>query len=354
MPGVCVMSSSTTDFGLLDDALALIQNRLEAHHVSHLLVARLTLDEFLQQPLPPHCIARPCPRRGPRVVVRGRRHAHQKRTVLAHWPEDDLVEASQPTMTCVLEGQVNIRIADYYVGCRTGDMLFIPAGLPKWGGLRPPVTSPPGKAYSKTLLFSPGLVNGQGLECSISCTRGNRRELSSPSESGWVKNLLVAQLFAGLSAELQNEEKGEVCFHLLNSLLLLLRRDLARGHFLSSWRFPASLPVTYKADSIRTAIEYIHDNLHKPLSIDILARHIGLSRTAFTQRFHAETGRSFKNYLTRQRLVHAQTLLQDTNLTIDKISELVGLSAGQLRSLFHQHHHCTPGEFRLKRKNVRN
>ena len=147
---------------------------------------------------------------------------------------------------------------------------------------------------------------------------------------------------------------SEVCFHLLSNLLLLLRRDLARGDFLTSWRIPVTSPVTHKADSIRTATEYIRNNLHKPLSIDTAARHIGLSRTAFTQRFHAETGQSFKTYLTGQRLAHAQTLLQDTNLAINEIGRLVGLSSGQLRLLFHQHHHCTPGEFRLSNKNGRN
>jgi AraC-like DNA-binding protein len=348
------MTASTPDFSLLDDALRTIQYRLEANGLGQLLVSRATLEEFLEQPLPPHCKARPCLRQGARVAVRGRRHIDQVRTVLARWPEDDLVEAAFPTIFCVLDGQADIRIADYSVHCRTGDMLFIPAGLPKWGGLRPPVAGSNKQAHCKILMFSPGLVNGQGLECGISYALGHHMEHGEAEENGWLKNLLVAQLFAGLSEELENEEKSEICFHFLSNLLLLLRRDLARGHFLTSWRTPVTAPITHKADSIRSATEYIRNNLQKPLSIDMAARHTGLSRTAFTQRFHKETGQSFKNYLTGQRLAHAQTLLGDTNLTINRISELVGLSPGQLRLLFQQHHHCTPGAFRLRKKNVRN
>jgi transcriptional regulator GlxA family with amidase domain len=80
---------------------------------------------------------------------------------------------------------------------------------------------------------------------------------------------------------------------------------------------------------------------------------VGLSRNVFVQQFRKETGESFLEYLTRQRLEQAKVLLCQSNLSIEVISGRIGLSSGQLRNLFHDKLQCTPREFRQNQRKVR-
>src|SRR5690606_4932493 len=125
-----------------------------------------------------------------------------------------------------------------------------------------------------------------------------------------------------------------------------LRRETADGRAVKGWQF-SSLPWRpVKLTPNRQSMKYIHQHLDKPLTIDYVARQIGISRTAFTRDFRRETGDTFKNYLTDQRLKQAEVLLREAKLPVKRVSAMVGLSPGRLRNLFRQKNHCTPDEFR--------
>jgi transcriptional regulator GlxA family with amidase domain len=72
--------------------------------------------------------------------------------------------------------------------------------------------------------------------------------------------------------------------------------------------------------------------LHDPLDLASLAGHARMSVRTFSRRFRAETGLSPGAWLIKQRVRHAQHLLETTDLPVDRVADAAGLgSAASLR-----------------------
>ncbi|WP_239132540.1 GlxA family transcriptional regulator [Paractinoplanes durhamensis] len=82
------------------------------------------------------------------------------------------------------------------------------------------------------------------------------------------------------------------------------------------------------------------DRLAEPVSLEEMAAHARMSVRTFTRRFRDETGMSPRQWLLRQRVTHAQLLLESTDLGIETVARRSGLgSATALR----QHLQATIG-----------
>lgn len=78
-----------------------------------------------------------------------------------------------------------------------------------------------------------------------------------------------------------------------------------------------------------------------------IAASLGISQVRLTQRFKADYGVSPIQYLTSLRLEKAKTLLLETNLTVEQISDCVGYQNGYyLNRLFAKHFLMPPAAFR--------
>jgi transcriptional regulator GlxA family with amidase domain len=75
------------------------------------------------------------------------------------------------------------------------------------------------------------------------------------------------------------------------------------------------------------------ERLENPIRMSELAGAAGMSVRTFTRRFRAETGESPTAWLIRQRVWHAQRLLETTDLSVDAVADRAGLgSAASLRA----------------------
>lgn len=71
------------------------------------------------------------------------------------------------------------------------------------------------------------------------------------------------------------------------------------------------------------------ERLDQPLTLTELARHAAMSVRTFTRRFRDETGESPGQWLTQQRVEHARTLLESTDLPIEQIARECGFGTAQ-------------------------
>ena len=139
---------------------------------------------------------------------------------------------------------------------------------------------------------------------------------------------------AGLSAGV------DLCLH-------LIRRDhgtevanrVARHLVVPPWRDGGQAQFIERQvpdrpeQSTAAAREWALERLEVPLRISELARVTGMSVRTFTRRFRDETGESPTSWLIRQRVSHAQRLLETTDLPVDAVAERSGLgSAASLRA----------------------
>ncbi|WP_284642327.1 AraC family transcriptional regulator [Paenibacillus silviterrae] len=84
-----------------------------------------------------------------------------------------------------------------------------------------------------------------------------------------------------------------------------------------------------------------------PVAIHEVGLQLGLNAVQFTRRFQAAFGQTPMDYVTSLRLQKAQSLLTETDLTLDRIAEAVGYESGfYLSRMFTKKLHLSPSVYR--------
>lgn len=100
---------------------------------------------------------------------------------------------------------------------------------------------------------------------------------------------------------------------------------------------------------ISAVSDYVRRHLRQRITNDDLARCANMQVTAFARFFKHRTGISPHQFVVRERLTRACTLLHDASLSIEAIADEVGLcDRSHFTNLFHSHHNMTPVEFRRR------
>jgi transcriptional regulator GlxA family with amidase domain len=107
-------------------------------------------------------------------------------------------------------------------------------------------------------------------------------------------------------------------------------------------------PVPAPADTGTAATQaWALRHLDRPLQLEDLAAHAGMSRRTFTRRFRAEVGESPGQWLTRQRLDLARHLLEHSDLPVERIAARAGFgTATSLRQHLHSAIGVSPNAYR--------
>lgn len=98
---------------------------------------------------------------------------------------------------------------------------------------------------------------------------------------------------------------------------------------------------------VRDAKNAIRNQLLKNPSIDEIAQQLGLSREHLSRLFHNDTGKKIKDYIRDERILAACQMLKETNLTVQKIAEIMNCSStANFIRFFRQSTKMTPADFR--------
>jgi transcriptional regulator GlxA family with amidase domain len=99
--------------------------------------------------------------------------------------------------------------------------------------------------------------------------------------------------------------------------------------------------------SLAPVLDWMALNLGQPLSVADMAAHAHMSPRTFARRFTQETGTTPLRWLTSQRVLLAQQLLEDTDETVDAVAEQAGFgNAVALRHHFRAWRDTTPDAYR--------
>jgi transcriptional regulator GlxA family with amidase domain len=100
---------------------------------------------------------------------------------------------------------------------------------------------------------------------------------------------------------------------------------------------------------IRKAQDAMESRFAETISMEQLARQVGISPRHFIRRFRKATGETPLNYLQQIRIETAKTLLETGNATVDEITQSIGYeNSGTFRKLFKTHTGLSPREYRDK------
>src|SRR5688500_162568 len=97
----------------------------------------------------------------------------------------------------------------------------------------------------------------------------------------------------------------------------------------------APVPTCADDDPMAGALDWAVEHLDRPLSVEQLARHAAMSPRTFARRFRDVTGTTPPQWLLRQRVLHAQRLLESTDEPVERVAHRCGFSsAAVLREHF--------------------
>ena len=96
-------------------------------------------------------------------------------------------------------------------------------------------------------------------------------------------------------------------------------RDGGQAQFIQ-----APVPMCDEIDPFRVTLDWALAHLDEPLTVEVLARRAAMSPRTFARRFVAITGTTPLQWLLRQRVLHAQRLLETTDQPVERVAASCG------------------------------
>jgi transcriptional regulator GlxA family with amidase domain len=149
---------------------------------------------------------------------------------------------------------------------------------------------------------------------------------------------------AGIDACLylvRKEQGSRVANAIARRMVVSPHRDGGQAQFVER---PVAPPC---GPALADVMEWMQRHLGEPMSVAELARLAMMSPRTFARRFVQETGTTPQRWLTGQRILLAEQLLEETDQTVDVIAEVAGFgNATALRHHFRSWRSTTPHAYR--------
>jgi len=98
---------------------------------------------------------------------------------------------------------------------------------------------------------------------------------------------------------------------------------------------------------VKDALMFINLNISSNLTVKKVAHEVGLSPDYLTRLFKKELGVNIITYINKKRISTSLKLLKDTNLSIEEIGDLIGLSnTSYFYTLFKKEVGVSPKKYR--------
>lgn len=145
-----------------------------------------------------------------------------------------------------------------------------------------------------------------------------------------------------LCLHIVRREQGSVVANgIARRMVVPPHRDGGQAQFVTT-----PLP-SVEVDTLAPLLDWMTENLHTELSVQTLSARVNMSARTFARRFQAETGTTPARWLNDQRVLAAQQLLENSDLSMDVIAERVGFgNAAVLRQHFVRLRCTTPNSYR--------
>ena len=255
-------------------------------------------------------------------------------------PAEQIGLHRQPSweLTLIVTGSGIRLIGDTSEPFRRGEVVLMPPETPHCWYFAPNDTDPEGKIENITLSFPAALPD----RCAAAFP-----ELAPAAES--LKNIREAVRYnepeagriAALLQAMRTQDAVERLSSLLRMLPLLARTDEART--------VGSIRATDKTQERLNMVRvYVACNAARGITLDDMARHVSMSRSAFCAFFRQAAGKTFFTYLNEYRTELACRLLAQGDLPVSDICYRAGFAdVPYFNRVFRRYKGCTPSAYRL-------
>jgi len=157
----------------------------------------------------------------------------------------------------------------------------------------------------------------------------------------WTSAGVTAGIDLGL-AMVEEDCGAEVAQQVARYLVVPVRRSGGQTQFSAPvWSDPP------ESAPIKAACDLIHQTPAADLSVEVIARSVGLSARHFTRRFGAEVGESPARYVERIRIEAARHVLETEQVGLESVARRCGFPSTEvLRRAFHRQLGVSPASYR--------
>lgn len=139
----------------------------------------------------------------------------------------------------------------------------------------------------------------------------------------------------------RREQGSTVANGIARRMVVPPHRDGGQAQFVTT-----PLPTT-KVETLAPLLDWMTENLDAEMTVQKLSARVNMSARTFARRFQAETGTTPARWLNDQRVLAAQQLLENSDMSMDVIAEKVGFgNAAVLRQHFVRVRRTTPNSYR--------
>ena len=162
------------------------------------------------------------------------------------------------------------------------------------------------------------------------------------AQQGWIEKTLH-----WISEELETRRPGaEVMLTRLTDALFI---HVIRGCLEQAARDETPWLAALGDDRISRALAAIHERPDHPWTASLLARHAGMSRSAFYERFSELVGESPAQYLLERRMALAAFRLGDASTSVAEVARAVGYrSESSFSKAFKRRYGVPPSEYEAR------
>jgi AraC family transcriptional regulator len=186
-------------------------------------------------------------------------------------------------------------------------------------------------------IIKPNLLRKVAIE--TECLNPDRIELLPMLKTRDLKIEQLAQLFL---AEMTGDRFGKRLY--LESLSEVLAVHLLRNYCVFEPLFP-KYTNGLTPDKLRQTIDYIQAYLDTDLSLEVMAKQIGMSRCYFASQFKQAMGISPHQYVNQQRIKKAQQLLRQERSLVEIALDCGFASQSHFNKVFRQYVGMTPKNY---------
>lgn len=251
-------------------------------------------------------------------------------------------------------------IHDFFemVYMKKGKMIFEISGQPVDMGPNDIIIIKPNQYHKFIVKSEPGCefivlsfkfenkINGEYSEVSLE----DFLNFVSNKETGPFITLKVSQkneIITLLDRILKERESNEVDSEFLNYLLILELFVYVSRALKMEWENSIKDQSPKLKELIQIAVNFIHNNYERDISLKDIAKFVFLSPSYFTRAFKEEMNISPISYLLKVRIERAKELLAETDHKVSDIALSVGFSNQQrFNEIFKKHVKTTPLQYR--------
>lgn len=283
---------------------------------------------------------------GKEISGGGGRHYRNASPIVKSWPQDHLNAINVPKLACVISGCADLQFYDYELRATESTFILIPPDVPQPDGSLSHVGADNPMGFCEICWMLP---RGDKVHFWMCRCEGGKHTTQQWCNVIFLNpQLTTYQQLLHQEMMIENKTPPSLTSHLLHLFMMGMQREVATQSYLQLIHDEhAPRRMQNSVDPIVQAQSYVAANFSSNITLQSVARIVGMSRSLFAQQFKTKTGQTLGAFLTARRLQEAKLLLRQSEWTVATISDFVGFnSPAHFYDLFRRDEQCSPGEYR--------